>query len=74
MQTIITYTHGASGDLSEYALKADQLKDVIDGTISGNIIRLTQRDGTSIDLEIGDAMGDYLSKVEASLFDIDSLF
>lgn len=75
MQTIINYTHGASGgDLSEYALKADQEKDVVSGTISDDIITLIHRDGTNTDLPISDAVSEYLAKVEANNADIDSLF
>lgn len=75
MQTIINYTHGASGgDLSEYALKADQEKDVVSGTISDDIITLIHRDGTNTDLPISDAVSEYLAKVEADNADIDSLF
>ena len=75
MQTIISYTHGASGgDLSEYALKADQEKDVVSGTISDDIITLIHRDGTNTDLPISDAVSEYLAKVEADNADIDSLF
>ncbi len=75
MQTIISYTHGASGgDLSEYALKADQEKDVVSGMISDDIITLIHRDGTNTDLPISDAVSEYLAKVEADNADIDSLF
>ena len=75
MQTIINYTHGASGgDLSKYALKEDQEKDVIDGTISNDAITLIHRDGTNTDLPISDAVSEYLSKAEADNADIDALF
>lgn len=75
MQTIISYTHGVGGgDLSEYALKADQEKDVISGTIEDDVITLIHRDGTNTDLPISEAVSEYLSKVEADNADIDSLF
>ncbi len=79
MQTIISYTHGASGgDLSDYALKADQEKDVIGGVVGQNSIVLNHRDGTDTNLILGDAIDgaieEYLSSVQADNADVDSLF
>lgn len=90
MQTIISYTHGVgSGDLSDYALKADQEKDVIGGEVSIDTISLLHRDGGVTDLKIssveravkdgdGNNIADtYLKStdlVEANIADIDSLF
>lgn len=65
MQTIINYTHGASGgNLSKYALAEDQEVDVINGTISENSITLIHRNGTNTDLPI----------ITADNLEIDALF
>lgn len=76
--TIINFGGGISGDLSDYALKTDQEKDVIGGTTGTDTIVLNHRDGTKTSLPIGDAIEDavsgVISKMQASDTDIDSLF